>query len=124
MKILMGFMALGFWLFGCGHDVCVGNIGACDPVNEGAKAQSETVDTGDAKSPIRLKSVPRRMKVNTTLRIEASGGTPPYTFLLLDGEGTVDASGLYTAPSEATDVWIRVSDDEGRRQNFFLEVYE
>jgi alpha-tubulin suppressor-like RCC1 family protein len=51
--------------------------------------------------------------INTldTLQFTAEGGTPPYTFEVMSGGGSIDGAGLYTAPALPNNVTIRVTDD-------------
>lgn len=53
----------------------------------------------------------------------ASGGRPTYTFGVVSGGGSIDpTTGVYTAPSAATDVVIEVSDATGRSARASVEV--
>ena len=70
MRQLITIVAFTGFLSGCGLDICVGNIGKCNyevkgrPTNvlKAAVFPSDTVDVG------------------RTIRIDVSGGTPPYRF--------------------------------------------
>lgn len=51
---------------------------------------------------------------NGTIDFDASGGVPPYSFMVMSGGGTiVAASGLYTAPGAAGTGVVRVTDSFG-----------
>lgn len=52
--------------------------------------------------------------VGATCDFLASGGSPPYSFALVSGGGSVDAgSGLYTAPAFPDSALIQVQDSKG-----------
>jgi hypothetical protein len=52
--------------------------------------------------------------VGTTFAFSASGGSPPYSFSVLSGGGSIDAdSGLYTAPLTPASAQIQVQDSQG-----------
>ena len=51
--------------------------------------------------------------INKTKQFYATGGKAPYTFTVNSGGGTLNASNLYTAPSFASNVVIKVEDSEG-----------
>jgi hypothetical protein len=50
------------------------------------------------------------MIAGTTFLFSAGGGTPPYTYSKAAGLGSMDASGLYTAPGGAGSAIVRVTD--------------
>ncbi|HTP57444.1 MAG TPA: hypothetical protein VMM82_00915, partial [Spirochaetia bacterium] len=51
---------------------------------------------------------------NGTIQFSATGGAPPYTFSILSGVGTIDAStGLYTAPATPGTTIVQVMDKNG-----------
>lgn len=43
----------------------------------------------------------------------ASGGTTPYTYAITSGDGSIDANGVYTAPSAAGTTTIQIADANG-----------
>jgi len=52
--------------------------------------------------------------VGATCDFLASGGSPPYSFAMISGSGSIDAdSGLYTAPASPDSVVIQVQDNQG-----------
>jgi hypothetical protein len=52
--------------------------------------------------------------VSQTCTFTATGGTPPYTFSVVSGSGTIDAkTGVYTAPSHSSSDAVQVTDAEG-----------
>ncbi len=52
--------------------------------------------------------------VGATCDFLASGGSPPYSFALISGSGSIDAdSGLYTAPDFPNSATIQVRDSQG-----------
>jgi len=54
------------------------------------------------------------LNVGATCDFLASGGSPPYSFAMISGSGSIDAdSGLYTAPASPDSVVIQVQDNQG-----------
>jgi hypothetical protein len=54
------------------------------------------------------------MGVGATCDFLASGGSPPYSFAVVSGSGSIDAgSGLYTAPDLPDSAIIQVLDSKG-----------
>jgi Domain of unknown function (DUF5122) beta-propeller len=52
--------------------------------------------------------------IGTTQAFQGSGGTPPYSYALVSGTGTIDASsGLYQAPGSPGNATLKVSDAVG-----------
>src|SRR4051812_41673866 len=51
--------------------------------------------------------------VGTTQTFTASGGRAPYSYSVASGTGTVDSSGLFTAPPAAGTSSVRVVDAAG-----------
>lgn len=56
-----------------------------------------------------------------TITIAVSGGTAPYTYLLLSGGGTLSGN-TYVAPSSAETASIQVTDAQGQTTSFALTV--
>jgi len=52
----------------------------------------------------------------------ASGGTPPYTFSLLSGTGTVTAAGTYTTPAAPGTGDVRVTDAIGQHVDAIVTI--
>ncbi|TNF27019.1 MAG: hypothetical protein EP329_20220 [Deltaproteobacteria bacterium] len=61
--------------------------------------------------------------VSTSYAFAAGGGTPPYTYALIAGGGTLVGS-LYTAPATAGSATVRVSDSAGGTSDAVINVYE
>jgi hypothetical protein len=63
---------------------------------------------------LRISPVGATVVVGETCGFLASGGTPPYSFTVFSGSGSIDAdSGLYTAPSSPANEIIQVQDSRG-----------
>lgn len=52
--------------------------------------------------------------VNNRSQLSAAGGVPPYRFTLLSGLGSIDPSGVYSAPDTTGRSVVRVTDAESR----------
>ncbi len=63
------------------------------------------------------------LAVNNTVTFVAANGATPYTFSILSGTGTVNATtGLYTAPATAGSAVVRVTDNLGATANANVTV--
>lgn len=62
------------------------------------------------------------LAVGGTQQFTASGGYGALTYALVSGAGSIDASGLYTAPANATTAVIEVSDSIGNSLQANIEV--
>jgi hypothetical protein len=63
--------------------------------------------------------------INESAQLTAYGGTPPYTYALEAGSGTVDPNtGLFTAPSYATTSQLSATDAEGVIAYFTISIQE
>jgi hypothetical protein len=52
--------------------------------------------------------------VGATCDFSASGGSPPYSFAVVSGSGSIDAgSGLYSAPGFPSSEILQVQDSQG-----------
>lgn len=67
------------------------------------------------ESSLAMTPASRSVSAGAILQLAASGGAAPYVFEIESGGGTLDsATNVYTAPSYADAVVIRVTDNEGR----------
>ncbi len=55
-------------------------------------------------------------------QIKGLGGTPPYTYAITSGAGSISPSGLYTAPSSATTAVVEVTDNVGAKVQSTITV--
>ncbi|WP_291516487.1 glycine-rich protein [Bdellovibrio sp. ArHS] len=63
------------------------------------------------------------VNINTTRTLSASGGVSPYTFSLISGGGSIDASsGLYSAPATTGTAAARVTDALGNTSDSTLNI--
>lgn len=60
--------------------------------------------------PLALTPLNSFVNVNQTKQFTGAGGTPPYTYAVISGGGTIDAAGLYTAPAAVGMATVRVTD--------------
>jgi alpha-tubulin suppressor-like RCC1 family protein len=65
-----------------------------------------------------------KLATNFDLTITASEGTPPYSFSILSGGGSINSvSGLFTAPNTNGTVNIRVTDHNGLYDDFSINIF-
>ena len=80
---------------------------------------------GDTGEPLEIVPISVNLTVGDEFTFSASGGTPPYSFVVVSGTGTVDSTtGTYIAPSEAAREIIRVVDDAGNESEAQIVVIE
>ena len=80
---------------------------------------------GDTGEPLEIVPISVNLAVGDEFTFSASGGTPPYSFVVVSGTGTVDSTtGTYIAPSEAAREIIRVVDDAGNESEAQIVVIE
>src|SRR5258708_39935818 len=60
--------------------------------------------------PLTLSSPSASLGAGTTLALTAAGGQTPYAFSIASGAGTVDSTGLFTAPATAGTTVVEVTD--------------
>jgi hypothetical protein len=67
-----------------------------------------------AGGALQISPVAITLVVGTTCTFSARGGSPPYSFSLVSGSGSIDAdSGQYTAPGSPASDNVRVQDSLG-----------
>jgi alpha-tubulin suppressor-like RCC1 family protein len=78
-------------------------------------SEGETdVTTVDVRAPLSISPLSIALAVNNTAPFSGVGGIPPYSFSLVSGSGSIDAStGLYTAPALSGTDTVRVTDSLG-----------
>src|SRR4051812_16902726 len=58
------------------------------------------------------------------IQMKASGGIPPYKYVILSGTGSVDeTNGVYRAPASAGSVTIQVTDSESKSAQAVVPVF-
>jgi hypothetical protein len=67
--------------------------------------------------PVTIAPATATVDVGATQTFTAGGGTPPYTFSVTAGGGTIDAAGVYTPPASAGTATVRVADSGVRSAN-------
>lgn len=69
-------------------------------------------------SPLSISPSSKVLAVNNTFTFAGVGGTTPYSYSVVSGTGSVNASsGLYTAPGSSGDAVVRVTDALGATAN-------
>jgi hypothetical protein len=67
-----------------------------------------------AGGALQISPVAITLVVGTTCTFSARGGSPPYSFSLVSGSGSIDAdSGQYTAPGFPASDYVQVQDSQG-----------
>jgi len=72
--------------------------------------------------PLTLSSPTTSLGAGTTLTLTAAGGQPPYSFSIASGAGTVDDTGLFTAPAAAGTTVVEVTDKNGATAMASLQI--
>jgi hypothetical protein len=70
-------------------------------------------NTPPPSPPLTLQPTSATLGAGTTQKFAASGGQQPYSYSVLSGNGTVDSTGLFTAPASAGAATVRVMDAAG-----------
>ncbi len=64
----------------------------------------------------------KKMNVSTSFQFSASGGNAPYTYSIVSGGGSINTTGVFTAPGVAGQTILRVSDNHGVIANATVDV--
>jgi len=72
--------------------------------------------------PLTLSSPAPSLGAGTTLALTAAGGQTPYAFSISSGAGTVDSTGLFTAPATAGTTVVEVTDKNGASAKTSLQI--
>ena len=106
----------------------IAGTGTIDPVTgefqAPGSADTTTIEVTDALSATDQSTVtiveglviiPQTVSVpaNNNVAFSASGGTPPYTYAMVSGAGSVTPGGLYTAPGATGTDRVKVTDNGG-----------
>ena len=81
---------------------------------------SDLIDGPDGRALV-VSPESAQIQVGESLTIEASGGLPPYSYVIVSGDGTLSGN-VYTAPLIPGVVVIKVSDKVGASQNVNLTI--
>ena len=73
--------------------------------------------------PLTLTPSSVNMVANTTRQFTATKGLPPYTYSVVSGGGSINSSGLYTAPAVPATVVIKVRDFMGTEVQANISVF-
>jgi hypothetical protein len=69
---------------------------------------------GSAGGPLSISPISATLPVDGSLVFTAGGGTAPYRFTVVSGNGDIDeTTGRYTAPSSPGSDIVRVTDNDG-----------
>ncbi len=102
-------------------------VAPASPGTDMVRVQDQQGNTADATvsifAALGIAPTYATIAVNNTTTFTAAGGTGPYTFSLVAGTGTVNAStGVYTAPAVAGSATVRVTDNVGAVANATVTV--
>jgi hypothetical protein len=102
---------------GCGridYDPRTGDVGGVDAALDAPDAADAAVGSDAAPDAAELEVAPANANVNTSVRLVASGGTPPYEYELVTGEADLDpVTGELFTPAFAHDLAVRITDATG-----------
>jgi hypothetical protein len=78
---------------------------------------------GPQGKPLAISPSATVLQIGGAVTFAASGGVPPYTYVLVSGGGSVDpVTGLYTAPVSAGAAVVRVTDKTGKSKDATITV--
>ncbi len=80
------------------------------------------VDLPPAVDEFRLNPSQAEIYEGEELELEAQGGRYPYDYRIIKGPGTIDAAGLYTAPTLPGEAIIEVRDQIGQRRRATVRI--
>ena len=120
-KMLLFYCAvMVLWMLSCapsGEEPAEEGVQGVSPVSSVKPAPPEVTPTPapDSSQPPQLlaNSTVTTLAIGAEAQITVSGGTPPYTYTVTSGGGSVGSSGLYTAPWFVGSVAVRVTDAAG-----------
>jgi Domain of unknown function (DUF5122) beta-propeller len=72
--------------------------------------------------PLTLSSPSSSLGAGTTLVLTAAGGQTPYTYSIASGAGTIDSTGLFSAPASAGTTVVEVTDKNGATAKTSLQI--
>jgi Domain of unknown function (DUF5122) beta-propeller len=72
--------------------------------------------------PLSISPTAATLDVGMSKTFVASGGTPPYTFSLFSGTGSVTSSGTYSTPGAAAMADVRVTDSSGQHADTNITI--
>jgi hypothetical protein len=80
-----------------------------------------TITVGDAQD-LTLTAAAYQIAPNATVQLTPSGGTAPYSYYVVSGDGSVSSSGVFTAPDYETTSEIEVVDKTGYYGTVSIEI--
>lgn len=121
--LILIFVCLG--VISCGQlkgkRFCVAGFGQCE------FEAAESSDSSSSTSSLSLAASAAYVTLNNTVTFTASGGTSPYTYSLVNsGIGTLDSTGVYTAPgtltTSPTTITVKVVDSSAEQTAAYASV--
>jgi alpha-tubulin suppressor-like RCC1 family protein len=85
--------------------------------------QNQQVSVAVKIYPALLLNIPNsNMVAGTSQQLFGSGGQPPYSYSIYSGGGSLDSSGVYTAPQTTGPAIIRLSDISGAVSSYQIQI--
>ena len=83
---------------------------------------SNPPDSGDDSPVFSIVTPPSIISPDSNITIEAEGGSEPYTFSVLSGPATINASSGLLQPDFGGNVVVQVTDADGEMENITINV--
>ncbi|MCM2279940.1 MAG: hypothetical protein NDJ89_17845 [Oligoflexia bacterium] len=85
-------------------------------------APNTTTATVTVTQGLTISPLTARLAVTNTQSFSPTGGVPPYTYSIPTGGGSINSSGLYTAPAASGNATVRVTDAKGNTADASITI--
>jgi hypothetical protein len=85
-------------------------------------SEAQAVLASQGASPLSIQAATTDIAASATLQLTAAGGTPPYTFAVMTGTGTLDSANLFTAPAVTETDVVEVTDSKGNNAHITINI--
>ena len=85
----------------------------CAKPNDISAADENSASQNHSASPLAMIVTPTNLTEGSSALAEASGGTPPYTYSLPNGNGAIDQTGVISGQTETGSLEVEVIDSVG-----------
>lgn len=104
-----------------GHYIAPGTPG--DAIIRVTDAKGDKADAlVTVNQELTLTPTTKKMNVTSSFQFSASGGNAPYTYSIVSGGGSVNATGIFTSPPIAGQTILRVTDNHGVLANATIDI--